>query len=132
MKLNFTITELCKSETAMKAKINNTPPMGVADNLMLLIVNVLQPIRDKLGKPIIVTSGYRCAHLNDLVAGVKNSQHLTGQAADIQVKGMSASKLASFILGSGIEFDQCINERDYWVHISYNKNYNRKQFFKLG
>ena len=132
MKLNFTITELCKSETAMKAGINNTPPMGVADNLMLLIVNVLQPIRDKLGKPIIVTSGYRCAHLNNLVAGVKNSQHLIGQAADIQVKGISASKLASFILSSGIEFDQCINEYDRWVHISYNNKYNRKQCFKLG
>ncbi len=131
MKLNFTITELCKSETALKAGINNTPPMGVADNLMLLIVNVLQPIRDKLGKPIIVTSGYRCSRLNDMVAGVKKSQHLTGQAADIQVKGMTASQLAAFILNSGIEFDQCINEHGHWVHISYNKEHNRKQYFKL-
>lgn len=132
MKLNFTITELCKSDTALKARINNTPPMEVSDNLMYLIVNLLQPLRDKLGKPIIVTSGYRCAHLNKMVDGKPTSQHLVGQAADIKVKGMTASALQNFIATSGLEFDQCINEYNKWVHVSYNINGNRKQCFNIG
>ena len=132
MKLNFTITELCKSKTALKAGINNTPSMGAADNLMCLIVNLLQPLRDKLGKPIIVTSGYRCTHLNRILDGKANSQHLVGQAADIKVKDMSASALQNFIATSGLEFDQCINEYNRWVHVSYNIKGNRKQCFNIG
>ena len=134
MKLNFTITELCKSETALKAGINNTPPTEVSDNLMYLIVNLLQPLRNKLGKPIIVTSGYRCAHLNQMkmINGKSTSQHLIGQAADIKVKGMTASALQNFIVTSGLEFDQCINEYNNWVHVSYNINGNRKQCFNIG
>ena len=132
MELNFTITDLCKSETALKAGINNTPPMGVSDNLMYLIVNLLQPLRNKLGKPIIVTSGYRCAHLNKMIDGKPTSQHLVGQAADIKVKDMTASALQNFIVTSGLEFDQCINEYNKWVHVSYNINGNRKQCFNIG
>lgn len=131
MILNFTITELCRSETAKKAMINNTPPMGVADNLMLLIVNLLQPLREKLGKPVIITSGYRCAYLNKLVGGKETSQHVMGQAADIRVKGMTPPALCAFIKSSGLTVDQCINEYDQWVHVSYRKEGNRNQYFKL-
>lgn len=131
MILNFTITELCRSETAKKAGINNTPPMGVADNLMLLIVNLLQPLREKLGKPVIITSGYRCAYLNKLVGGKETSQHVMGQAADIRVKGIAPAALCAFIKSSGLTVDQCINEYDQWVHVSYRKEGNRNQYFKL-
>lgn len=132
MRLNFTIAELCKSETADKLKINNIPPsIEVQDNLLLLITEVLQPIRDMLKKPVIVTSGYRCSYLNLQVGGVMNSQHATGQAADIKVNKMSANKLFSLIKESNIEYDQLINEHNKWVHISYNKKGNRKQAFVL-
>lgn len=122
--LNFSISELVHSDTANKFRINNTPNLIALDNMLELIFYVLQPLRIKLGKPIIITSGYRCPKLNQLVGGVKNSQHLEGKAVDIVVKGMSPNDLIAFILKSGIEFDQLINEKT-WVHISFSKGHNR-------
>lgn len=122
--LNFSISELVHSDTANKFRINNTPNLIALDNMLELIFYVLQPLRDKLGKPIIITSGYRCPRLNQAVGGVKNSQHLEGKAVDIVVNGMSPNDLIAFILKSGIEFDQLINEKT-WVHISFSKGHNR-------
>lgn len=122
--LNFSISELVHSDTANKFRINNTPNLIALDNMLELIFYVLQPLRIKFGKPIIITSGYRCPKLNQLVGGVKNSQHLEGKAVDIVVKGMSPNDLIAFILKSGIEFDQLINEKT-WVHISFSKGHNR-------
>lgn len=129
--LNFTITELVKSDTAKQNGISNTPDINSLDNLLELIFYVLQPLRDKLQKPIIITSGFRSVKVNDLVGGVSNSQHLYGQAADITVNGMSAAQLFDFVKNSGVEYDQCINEHNSWVHVSYNKGHNRKQAFRL-
>ena len=130
--LNFTISELVKSDTAEKNGINNTPDINSLDNLLELIFYVLQPLRDKLKKPIVITSGFRSVKVNILVGGVDNSQHLYGQAADITVNGMSAVQLFDFVKNSGIEYDQCINEYNSWVHVSYNKGHNRKQAFKIS
>ena len=130
--LNFTISELIKSDTAEKNGINNTPDINSLDNLLELIFYVLQPLRDKLKKPIVITSGFRSVKVNKLVGGVDNSQHLYGQAADITVNGMSAAQLFDFVKNSGIEYDQCINEYNSWVHVSYNKGHNRKQAFKIS
>ena len=127
--LNFTISELVKSDTAEKAGINNTPDINSLDNLLELIFYVLQPLRDKLGKPMVITSGYRSAKVNQLVGGVGNSGHLTGQAADFIVKGMTPAQVVEFIKKSGIEFDQCIDEGS-WTHISFNKGHNRRQVLK--
>lgn len=129
--LNFSINELCYSDTAKKYGIKNIPSISECDNLLNLIFYVLQPLRDKLGKPVIINSGYRCKALNYKVGGVANSQHLTGQAADIRVNGCTPSRLIDFIKTSDIEYDQLINEGS-WVHISYNKNHNRKQCFKIS
>lgn len=130
--LNFTISELIKSDTAEKNRINNTPDINSLDNLLELIFYVLQPLRDKLKKPIVITSGFRSVKVNELVGGVDNSQHLYGQAADITVNGMSAAQLFDFVKSSDIEYDQCINEYNSWVHVSYNKGHNRKQAFKIS
>lgn len=130
--LNFTISEFVKSDTAAKNGINNTPDINSLDNILELIFYVLQPLRDKLKKPIIITSGFRNTKVNELVGGAKNSQHLYGQAADITVSGMSTAQLFDFVKNSGIEYDQCINEYNSWVHVSYNKGHNRKQAFKLS
>lgn len=134
MTLNFSISELCYSDIAKKYGIKNIPSVEVCDNLLNLIFYVLQPLRDKLGKPIIINSGYRCKALNShpLIKGVSNSQHLTGQAADIKVKGVRAEDLWMYIQTSGIIYDQCILEYGQWVHISFNKGYNRKQCFKVS
>jgi uncharacterized protein YcbK (DUF882 family) len=101
----------------------------------VLITECLQPIRNYIGKPIRITSGYRCKTLNDLptIRGAKNSQHLTGQAADIVIAGMTPKQVIEKIIASGVEYDQLINEYNLWTHISYSKGHNRKQPpFKIG
>lgn len=127
--LNFTITELVKSDTADKHGISNTPDINSLDNLLELIFYVLQPLRKKLGKPITITSGFRSTKVNQLVGGVGNSQHLYGQAADMVVNGITPAQLVEFVKNSGIEFDQCIDEGS-WTHISFSKGHNRKQVLK--
>ena len=127
MTLNFKMSELIYSDTAVRHNINNMPDINSLDCMLDLIYNVLQPLREKLGKPVIVTSGYRNSEVNRLVGGKRNSQHLNGQAADIAVKGMTPNQLIDFIVKSSIEYDQCINEYDRWVHISFVKGKNRKQ-----
>ena len=132
MKLNFSFSELLYSTTAEQYRIKNIPDLEEADNLLELIVYCLQPIRDKLGKPMIITSGYRCEELNNKIGGVKNSQHTKGQAVDFKVKGMTAKEVINFIVDNDFEFDQLINEHDMWVHISYAKEKNRKQVLKIS
>ena len=129
--LNFTISVLCKSDTAERHGLKNTPDINSLDNLLELIFYVLQPIREVLKKPMIITSGFRSVEVNKLVGGVGNSQHLYGQAADFVVNDMSPAQVVEFIKKSGIEYDQLLNEYDQWVHVSYNKGHNRRQSFKL-
>lgn len=132
------MSELIHSDTAIKHNINNMPDINSMDCLLELIVHVLQPLRDKVGKPIIITSGYRNWQVNKLVGGAVDahgnpiSQHCKGQAADFNIKGMSIAATIDFIKKSGIEYDQLINEFDKWVHISFNKGKNRKQCFKIN
>ena len=130
--LNFTISELVKSDTADKHGISNTPDINSLDNLLNLIYYTLQPLRDKLGKPIVVTSGFRSVKVNQLVGGVSNSQHLYGQACDFVVNGMTPAQVVEFVKKSGVEFDQCLNEYNQWTHISYNKEHNRKQILTIN
>jgi hypothetical protein len=131
--LNFTIKELVHSDNAIKAGIDNTPNIEQVDNLLNLIFYCLQPIRDKLKKPMIITSGFRKPQVNFLAGGKANSQHLEGEAADFVVKGMTPKQIIDFIVKSGVEYDQLINEYNKWVHISFNKGKNRKQPpFKIG
>ena len=74
----FSIDELTKSATAKRLNINNTPDINVTHNLEALVDNILDPLREAWGQPIIVTSGYRCTRLNKTVGGVSNSQHIKG------------------------------------------------------
>ena len=125
--LNFTMSELIHSDKAVQYNINNMPDITSLDNLLNLIVYCLQPIREKIGKPMIISSGYRCPRVNKLVGGKDNSQHQKGQAADFTIKGLSVQNIIQLIVKSGIEYDQLINEYDKWVHISFVKGKNRKQ-----
>lgn len=126
---NFTLEEMYQSDTARRNKISNYPTTEATKNLGYLTQNFLQPLRDKLGKAIYISSGYRSELLNRKVGGAKNSQHKYGQAVDIQVVGMSPMQLFLFIKDSGLEYDQLILEKTKsaeWVHVSYAKH-NRHQ-----
>lgn len=131
MNLNFSISELIHSDNAIKAGIDNTPTIKEIDNLLNLIFYCLQPIRDKLKKPMIITSGYRNTKVNILAGGKQNSQHLKGQAADFIVNNMSIQQMINFIIYSDIEFDQLINEYNKWIHISFVKGKNRRQVLSI-
>jgi len=129
----FTIKELCASEMAKKYHIDNTPDSGHERNLRLLVVRVLDPLREVYGKPIYVNSGYRCERLNALVGGVPTSDHVKGRAADITVHSREGNmKIFNLIQSLGLPFDQLIDEKDYtWLHVSYRETGNRKQILHL-
>lgn len=134
MKMNyFTISELTASSTADKKGIDNTPSPEVIENLNNLIVNVLNPLRETYGKPILISSGYRSYELNRAVGGSNNSQHLTGEAADL-VPATSGKGELDKIFNTAKQlnnFDQLILEENAkgnrWVHISFSKNRQRGQ-----
>jgi len=130
-KLYFSMSELIHSDTAILHNINNMPDINSLDNMLDLIHYVLNPIRERIKKPIIITSGYRNEKVNRLVGSKNTSQHLKGQAVDFVIQGMKPSEIVHFIRNTYIEYDQLINEYDKWVHISYNKGNNRQQYFKI-
>ena len=106
----FTIKELCKSSTATLKRIDNTPNSEIVNNLEQLVDNILDPLREKYGKPIKVNSGFRCPELNKIVGGSKTSQHLTGFAADITAGTVSENKkLFDLIQQLDLPFDQLID-----------------------
>ena len=131
----FTIDELCKSATAKRLKIDNTPDATVKKCLTDLVEKVLDPLREAWGHPIIVSSGYRCEKLNKAVGGAATSQHKLGQAADIHTVSDKVSdnkKLYELIKKLNLPVDQCINEYGYnWIHVSYGPRH-RRSYLKIG
>ena len=130
MNLNFKISELIHSDIAIQNNINNMPDINALDNMLELVFHCLQPIRDLIKKPMIITSGYRNSKINFFAGGAINSQHLYGQAADFVINGMTPKEIIEIIKNSNINYDQLIDEKT-WVHISYNKGNNRKQILKI-
>lgn len=134
---NFWLREFEKSDTAARLVIDNTvKDEEVYNNLVQLVTTVLQPIRDALG-PVVINSGYRCLQLNRALHSKDSSQHIKGQAADIEVPGMSNYDLACWIRDN-LEFDQLILEyytpgdpSSGWVHVSISNN-PRNQTLTIG
>jgi hypothetical protein len=135
MKLSnsFNLIEFTSSETASRRGIDNTPSIAVIENLRLLCENVLQPLRDKYGKSINITSGYRSPKLNKAIGGSSTSQHCYGQAADIQVDKKDYLKVWEIL--KTLPFDQIIFEfgtesAPDWIHVSFVQGKNRGQKLK--
>lgn len=128
---NFTLNELVYSVTAEANKIDNRPNVKVIANLQKLCENVLQPLRNHLGCPVIVTSGFRCAELNKKIGGRPNSQHLMGRAADFVVPQRNLKDVFNW-MKDNLPYDQLLFEYnssgDIWIHVSYVKDsLNRHQ-----
>ena len=126
---HFTLEEFIRSATADKLGINNTAPEFVIDNLRALCRNVLEPARIRFGAPIIISSGFRCHLLNKAVRGKQTSQHLFGEAADLQVKGKSNLRKLYDVLDN-LSHDQLLyesNGKTQWIHVSFRQVGNRNQ-----
>ncbi len=129
---NFTLQEFTKSQTAIRKGIDNTPSEEHLRSAQLLFENVVQKVRDRFGVTVI-NSGYRGPELNKAVGGSSRSQHCKGEAADIEVPGVSNLEVAQWIIDN-CDFDQLIlefytpgNPTSGWVHVSYvSATENRK------
>ncbi|MBT4109101.1 MAG: hypothetical protein HOE34_03105 [Pelagibacterales bacterium] len=135
MKLSghFSLSELTKSQTAVRKGIDNKPTLDHIENLTELCTHILEPTRRNFGKPMVITSGYRSEELCEAIGSSKNSQHAKGEAADFEMFGVDNKELAKYIKNNLI-YDQLILEfynpddpSSGWVHCSYNKEENRKQ-----
>lgn len=131
----FTMAELTASQVAKRKGIDNTPDARAKANLTALVSNLLDPLRERWGSPIVVNSGYRCAKLNRAVGGVARSQHCKGQAVDIRTMSNTQAgnrRLFDFIRTSRLPYDQLIDEHNYsWVHVSFVEGANRRQELHL-
>jgi Uncharacterized protein conserved in bacteria len=130
---NFTLSELTKSETALRKGLDNAPSQDIISALQVLAVHVLQPIRDHYGVGVKVNSGYRSPEVNASVGGSKTSDHCKGQAADIEIPGVANAELAEYIK-ERLQFTQLILEfytpgvsDSGWVHVSYDPSNLKKQ-----
>jgi zinc D-Ala-D-Ala carboxypeptidase len=130
---NFTLSEMTKSETALRHGIDNTPGEQEISAMKVLAEKVLQPVRDHFGKGVKINSAYRSPEVNAKVGGSKTSDHCRGQAADIEIPGVANAELAQWIVDN-LEFRQVILEfytqgipDSGWVHVSYVAEDNKKQ-----
>lgn len=130
---NFSLSEMVKSETALRHDMDNTPGETEISNLKLLCEKVLQPVRDHYQKGVKINSGFRHPEVNAKVGGSKTSDHCNGQAADIEIPGLANADLAQWIVDN-LDFRQVILEfytpgvpDSGWVHVSYVAGDNKKQ-----
>jgi zinc D-Ala-D-Ala carboxypeptidase len=130
---NFTLSEMTKSETALRHNLDNTPGDAEIANLKRLAERVLQPVRDHYKTGVKVNSGFRHPNVNAAVGGSKTSDHCQGQAADIEIPGVANADLAQWIV-SNLDFTQVILEfytpgvpDSGWVHVSYVEGNLKKQ-----
>ena len=129
---HFSLEEFTRSSTAKTKGINNTlNPTEESDkriirNLRNLCAQVLEPLREHLSQPLVITSGYRSPRLNAAVGGAANSQHLTGQAADLKIPSVAEAREWMRWIMDNTTFDQLILEHNksgsHWIHVSCKPN----------
>ena len=140
---NFSWNEFEQSDAARQYRIMNIITTAeVRDAVKALVVKVLQPLRDKVGRPLKINSGYRCPELNAKVGGVTTSQPCKGEAADVWCATLTPYELAKAMLLNGIPYDQMILYPSF-IHLSYraegeqrmqllyNASYKGKRFAKV-
>ena len=129
---HFKLEEFEKSSTAIRLNIKNKAGSGEIKNLTDLCYEVLEPVRAKFDKPIIITSGYRSPELCEAIGSKATSQHTKGQAVDFEIAGVNNLAIGLW-LTNNVNFDQCILEfytgeaNSGWIHVSYKDGSNRKQ-----
>lgn len=123
---HFSLEELCYSQRAAENAIDNTPSAAVAERLRFLCTMCLEPIRDLLGTPLHVSSGFRCEALNRFVGGEPSSQHTRGEAADFLPAGAELDDAFLSIANGALDFDQVIREPS-WIHVSYRPDRNNRR-----
>ena len=130
----FSYSEFFKSDTAEKYQVNNIPEDAqlsqVLGNIKALVSNILDPLRAMIGRPIIITSGYRSQRVNELVGGSKTSQHLSGKAADIHIQGHTPQQMDMVYrtIQMYYDFDQLIfYPSKNIIHVSWNGDKNRQE-----
>ena len=143
---HFELREFTKSATAMKQGIANVPPPEAVENLRRLCIGTLEPLREKLQQPVVITSGYRCQQLNEIIVHAsRKSQHMSGQAADFyvaqgpvqgsRVQGSRELLIQAFrliITEPEIDFDQLIIYPTF-IHVSYvSREKNRHQLTRAS
>lgn len=119
----FSFQEFERSDTAYRHGIDNTMPEAAKKNVAVLVDKVLDPLREAWGKPITVTSGYRCPALNKAVGGVPTSMHLTGRAADITTGNeVDNRKLYQLVQDLKLPYFELIGKKYgfKWLHVSFN------------
>lgn len=137
---HFQLSEFTRSGTASRYGINNTlypdnpQHAEIVANIKALCTEVLEPLRQHIGKPLVISSGYRCPNLNKAVGGVTNSQHMKGEAADLRIPSLAEGRKWMEWIIDHTSFDQCIMEHcknkdgstSHWIHVSYSRKHNRQ------
>lgn len=139
---HFALEEMVYSSTAKQKGLKNEPNESQIENLKLLCEYVLEPIREKIGCPLVISSGYRSEKVNALVGGSKTSQHILGQAADIQIFDKTKTNVDLFntiveMIRSGeIQIGQAIWEfgetEPNWVHVSLPTSRHRNEILRAS
>lgn len=131
----FTLSELTKSSTASRYHIDNTPSADIVRNLQYGVDMVLDPLRRLYGKPIVITSGFRCFELNKRVGGVTNSWHTQGNAADIHVSSLTEATKIFSNLQKIPSVDTALFEHSatgQWLHVQWNMNKTPRHHFNFN
>jgi len=125
---NLTLSEACVTSSMA----DNTPSQQAIANLKQVAEKVFQKCRDHFNKPLRVNSGFRSHIVNKNCGGAFNSQHLTGQALDLDFGNKADNKALFDYIRHNLMFDQLIKENDYaWIHVSYNGAFNRREVLEM-
>ena len=133
----ITYQEATTSQTAVRKGIKNEPGDNELLAMQLLGIRVFDVIREHFKTPLRVSSFYRSPILNKAVGGSPTSQHVKGQAIDIQGTGKVTNKMIFDFIKENLDFTQLIweygtDKNPAWVHVSYDKDNLKKQILKIG
>jgi zinc D-Ala-D-Ala carboxypeptidase len=129
---HISFKEAAQSPTALRYNINNTPDEATLKRMTTVANKCFEPLREWYGKPIKINSFYRCPELNTKVGGSKTSEHVLGQAIDIDTDSVEENKKLFDWCKKNLQFNQLIWEYNgAWIHISYKESGNKNQILEI-